>query len=450
MGGRDGPRTVARDGPIVCRTRPTDRSPWTVLRAFAGPRVAWAPPDGPTIAGCGVADTVSAAGSARFDEVREGAETLFSALEFAPASGVEDSVPAAARPRLLGGFAFHGGREPSAPWRGFPQARFVLPRIQVSRDDGDTWVTATTAGPDADPEATEAALDTAIARAEGTPETRSPPPGIADVRRTPSREEWREQVLSAVERIEAGELEKVVLAGTLSARLRGPFRLADTLARLAETSPDCYRFAVDPGLGATFFGATPERLVSRRGDRVRTEALAGSIGRGGTAEEDERMTRELTETSRLRHEHDVVAESIRERLAAHARSVEVGDLGVRKLGSVQHLETPITATLGGPTHVLELVESLHPTPAVGGQPRDVARRIIEETESFDRGWYAGPVGWFDAEGDGEFAVGIRSAVATTDEATLYAGNGIVRDSDPDEEWDELQLKYRPILDQLRA
>lgn len=449
MAGRDGPRTVARDGPVVCRTRPADLSPWTALRAFAGPRVAWAPADGPAVVGCGVADEVSASGPDRFSAVRERATSLFSALEFAPAPGVEASVPAAARPRLLGGFAFHADHEPGPPWRGFPSARFVLPRVQVATDGTTTWVTATTVGPDADAESAEAALESAIERVEGTPENWSPPPGIADLHRTPSRAGWRSQVRAAVERIDDGELEKVVLASTLTARLQGPFRLADTLARLSEASPDCYRFAVDPGLGSTFFGATPERLVTRRGEQVRTEALAGSIGRGGTAEEDERLTNRLRGSSRIRHEHDLVAESVREQLDPQAATVDVGEVGVRKLGSVQHLETPIAATLAEPTHVLELVEALHPTPAVGGLPPDVAQRIIRETEAFDRGWYAGPVGWFDAEGDGSFAVGIRSAVATAEEATLFAGNGIVRDSDPDEEWDELQLKYRPMLDQLR-
>ena len=434
----------------MCRTRPADVSPWTALRAFAGPRVAWSPADEPTVVGCGVADDVTEAGPGRFSAVRDHAESLFAALEFAPAPGVEASVPAAASPRLVGGFAFHPDHEPGAPWAGFPAARFVLPRIQVASDGSTTWVTATTTGPDADPEATEAALESAIERIRTTPATGSPEPGIANVRRTPSREKWREQVTAALDRIEAGDLEKVVLAGTLTARLQGPFRLADTLARLAESSPDCYRFAVDPGLGSAFFGATPERLVTRRGDRFRTEALAGSVGRGGTDAEDERLTRELTGTTRIRHEHDLVADSIRRQLADLAATIEVGDRGVRKLGSVQHLETPIAGRLRQPTHVLELVEALHPTPAVGGLPPDAAQRTIRETETFDRGWYAGPVGWFDAEGDGTFAVGIRSAVASAEEATLFAGNGIVRDSDPDEEWDELQLKYRPMLDQLRA
>ena len=449
MAGRDGPRSVAREGPVVCRTRPIDHSPWRALRAFAGPRVAWASPTGPTLVGCGIAATVSSGADDRFGTIRRGADALFSDLEFAAASGVEAAVPAAARPRLLGGFSFHE-EAPTSPWRGFTAARFTLPRIQVAGHEGRTWLTATTAGPDADAESAEAAMESAVERIADTPATRSPPPGIANVRRTPSKAEWREQVGAVLERIEVGEVEKVVLAGTLTARLRGPFRLADTLARLEESDPGAYRFAVDPGLGAAFFGATPERLVTRRGRRFETEALAGSIGRGGTAAEDDRLTRQLVDSARIRHEHALVADAIREDLADVAEDMSVGDLGVRRLGSVQHLETPIEGTLREPTHVLDLVATLHPTPAVGGLPADEARAIIRETEAFDRGWYAGPVGWFDAEGDGTFAVGIRSAVAAGGEATLFAGNGIVRDSDPAEEWDELQLKYRPMLDQLRS
>lgn len=450
MAGRDGPQSVTRDGPVVCRTRPVERSPWRLLRAFAGPRVAWASPGGPTVVGSGIATTISAGPTDRFDVVHREATELFSRLEFAAASGVEVAVPSVARPRLLGGFAFHADGEPRDPWRGFDAARFVLPRIQVTRHDGRTWMTAAVTGPDADAESAEAALETAVRRVSETPTTHSPPPGIANVRRTPTKAEWRAKVRDVLGRIEVGEVEKVVLAGTLTARLRGPFRLADTLARMEEASPGCYRFAIDPGLGAAFFGATPERLITRRDRHVETEALAGSVGRGGTTQEDDRLTRRLVDSTRIRHEHDLVADAIRDGLGDLATELSVGDLGVRKLGSVQHLETPIEGTLREPAHVLELVAALHPTPAVGGLPPDAAQDLIRGSESFDRGWYAGPIGWFDAEGDGTFAVGIRSALVSGEVATLYAGNGIVRDSDPAEEWDELQLKYRPMLDQLRA
>jgi menaquinone-specific isochorismate synthase len=144
----------------------------------------------------------------------------------------------------------------------------------------------------------------------------------------------------------------------------------------------------------------------------------------------------------------VVREAVREQLEPFASAVRIGDRTVRKLATVQHLETAVRADLDGDHHVLDLVEALHPTPAVGGMPQDAALRTIREAEAFDRGWYASPVGWIDAEGDGRFAVAIRSAVARDRTVSLFAGAGIVADSDPDREWGELQLKYRPVLDEL--
>jgi menaquinone-specific isochorismate synthase len=181
---------------------------------------------------------------------------------------------------------------------------------------------------------------------------------------------------------------------------------------------------------------------------VETGALAGTTGRGDTPEEDEWLARELMDDEKNRHEHELVADAIREQLDPFAASVAAGERRVRRLATVQHLETPITAELERDEHVLTLVKALHPTPAVGGLPPDRALETIRETERFDRGWYAAPVGWFDAAGYGSFAVALRSAVVRDATATLFAGVGIVGDSDPDREWDEVDLKYRPMLDEL--
>ncbi|MFB6129513.1 MAG: isochorismate synthase MenF, partial [Salinigranum sp.] len=256
-------------------------------------------------------------------------------------------------------------------------------------------------------------------------------------------------------RIRAGELRKVVLAQALDVTLDAPLSVPDVLARLGETYPECHRFLVepDPGEGrprASFFGATPERLVSLRGRDVETGALAGTTGRGDTPEEDAWLREELLGSDKNVHEHELVVEAICDQLAPLAGSVETGERTVRRLATVQHLFTPIAAELDADEHVLSLVEALHPTPAVGGLPPARALETIRETEPFDRGWYAAPVGWFDAEGEGTFAVALRSAVAEGTSATLFAGVGVVADSDPDSEWDEAQLKYRPILDELEA
>ena len=445
MVGPDRQETVARPGPLRARVGRVEAPLSAVLRTVTGPRLAWFAADGASVVGGGETALVEAAGPDRFDEVRRRADALFDALEVDRPPG----TPAAAAPRLLGGFAFHDEGPRGPPWTGFPAAQFVLPRVQAARVGGETWLAVSAPAEEADDGALSRTLEDTRRRLEAASTTGSPPPGIADVSRNPDRAGWDRQVEAAVARIRAGELEKVVLAQTLAARLRGAFRLVDALSRLGAAYPDCDRFAVDPGLGAAFFGATPERLVTATGDDVSTVALAGSIGRGGTAAEDDRLAGALEDGEKVRHEHAVVVDAVREQLASVADGVTVGDRTVRKLSNVQHLETPLTARRRGDTHVLDLVEALHPTPAVGGRPPGAASRLIRSTERFERGWYGAPVGWFDAAGDGAFAVGIRSAVATAERATLFAGNGIVADSDPAEEWDELQLKYRPILDQLR-
>jgi menaquinone-specific isochorismate synthase len=423
--------------------------PCETLRAASHPRLLWDAPGESAVVGGGVAAALDAPGGTdRFDAVRTGANSLLD-------SGDVHAGTEAACPRLFGGFAFHDDGCTRDPWLDFPAARFVLPRVQVTyTDERGTWLTVNAVGEAATAEAVESRLadererlaDVEASTAE------SPPPGIVLRERTTSKAEWRDSVDAALSRIEGGSLNKVVLAQALSTTLASDLSPPDVLARLDSKYPDCYRFLVEPDAdGETppaFFGVTPELLVSRQGRTVNTDALAGTTGRGDTPAEDEWLAEELLGDDKNVHEHELVAETVREQLSPFAESVGVGEMRVKRLANVQHLYSPISTTLRRDAHVLDLVEALHPTPAVGGLPPDAALDTIRETEPFDRGWYAAPVGWFDAAGNGTFAVAIRSAVASAREATLFAGVGIVADSDPDREWDEVQLKYRPILDEL--
>ena len=433
--------------PLVSRTTAVSSPAFAAaFDALPTPRTVWSAPDDALVLAGGAAATLTASGPDRFAAIREATDDLFDAGDVH--AGTE-----AARPRVFGGFAFHEGACAGDPWKPFPEARFVLPRIQVTFADNGSWLTVTDAGSDASPTAVERRLDREIDRLSGRPDDgpRPPRPGIRGKRRTTSREAWRESVTAALDRIGEGELRKVVLAQALDVDLAASLSIPDTLVRLGEKYPDCHRFLVEPAAGeAGFFGATPERLVSVRGRTVETGALAGTTGRGETPAEDEWLARELMDSEKNVHEHDLVAETISEQLAPFAASLATGERRVRRLATVQHLWTPITAELDRDYHVLDLVEALHPTPAVGGLPPEEALATIRETEPFDRGWYAAPVGWIDAAGYGSFAVALRSAVATRKEVTLFAGVGIVADSDPDREWDEVQLKYRPILDELEA
>ncbi|MFB6088069.1 MAG: isochorismate synthase MenF [Haloarculaceae archaeon] len=436
----------APDAQLVTRGRTVEAiSPQAVLERLERPTVGWSE-DGQSVVAGGAAATVEASGAGRFEAVKRRAAALFADRI------VPTTVPRAARPRLFGGFAFHESseRDHDELWTGFPDAMFVLPAIQVVDAGEETWLVANATG--ADPDGTaRRRLDEWEATLEDVrttrPETEGKP-GVASRTFTPDEAGWRDQVTAAVDRIERGDLRKVVLAQSQTVDLERPLSVSSTYGRLGDTYPDCYRFLFAPDDGGTFLGATPETLVSRDGRTIETQALAGSTGRGDTPAEDEWLARELQESEKDVHEHRLVVEAIERQLDPYATTISTGERTVRTLDTVQHLETPVSAALAEDYHVLTLVEALHPTPAVGGLPPDAAWETIREAEKFDRGWYASPVGWFDAEGDGTFAVAIRSALARGDRATLFAGNGIVADSDPDREWDEVQLKYRFILDAL--
>jgi len=430
------------DGPVVARScRVADVSYRAFLAARDAPGFHWADPDGLEVSGAGTAAAVTASGEDRFATVRAWADDLFDAVDY--------DGPEAARPRLLGGFAFFDDHEPSAPWTGFPAAQFVLPECQLASVGDETWLTVARVGEDVTVAGVERALADAREAVEALPAMRpsGPRPGVSGTTPTPDRGEWTTGVRDALARIEAGDLRKVVLATALRADLDAPVDPRDLLERLRQRYSQCFRFLVAPTAEAAFLGATPERLATLRDGRVETVALAGSVGRGDSPAEDARLAERLRESDKLRHEQGVVVDTIARRLE-ELGDVAVGDRGVRTLSNIQHLETPISAAVGEDTHVLDVVETLHPTPAVNGLPPGAALDTIRETEAFERGWYAAPVGWFDADGDGTFGVGLRSAVASGDSVTLFAGNGIVADSDPDDEWDEVQLKYRPVLDEL--
>ncbi|PSP74355.1 isochorismate synthase [Halobacteriales archaeon QS_3_64_16] len=408
-----------------------------LVDASATPWVVWRTPEGDFLAAIGASASCVADGAGRFASIREEGSELFAALE----SDLETSHTA--RPRLFGGFSFLSDTH-DGPWAGVPDARFVLPEVQFASTEEGNWLTVI-----GDPQGIETRLDDWHDRVAAVPDPASrTAPSIEHAERTTSRARWHEQVETALSRI-GSRLRKVVLAQSLSVTLDDTVSMPGTLSRLAGSYPECFCFSFPPGEGKRdFFGATPERLVSVCEENVTTGALAGSIERGATDAEDDRLARALADSEKNDREHALVAEAIADQLDSIAQSVTIGEREVRKLATVQHLYTPIEAELAGDEHVLSLVEALHPTPAVGGLPPDVASETIHEIEAFDRGWYAAPVGWFDAAGDGSFAVAIRSAVADGKQATLFAGNGIVAGSDPSEEWEEVQLKYRPILDAL--
>lgn len=422
-------------------------SPETLLRD-PGPAVFWTTPGDPVHAGLGAAHIVRASGTHRFSGVREAAAELWSRIGTATHPGLPDTPP-----RLYGGFSFLPGVSPE--WRAFGDATFVLPRLHYTVTGEEARLSVAVPAAElvergADAVAAEvarwierlAAADSESDPGPGPGPGRGgavvPPPGEA------ARTAWKRAVTSIQRRIEAGSAEKIVAARRREVRV-GARDPAALLRRLDRESSTAARFAFRLE-EAVFLGATPERLVGRHGREVRTEALAGSVPAGSP----EREAR-LLESVKDEAEHGYVVAAIVAALGPLCERLEhPSEPRVQRLRHVVHLQTPFEGRLLEGVHVLELVERLHPTPAVGGLPREEALAWIEREEPGNRGWYAAPVGWFDAGGDGEFGVALRSGLLRGDRAYLYAGAGIVRDSDPASEFAETEVKLMTMLDALGA
>ncbi|MDE3094501.1 MAG: isochorismate synthase [Chloroflexota bacterium] len=347
----------------------------------------------------------------------------------------------------IGGFAFEAGGTRAAHWSAFGDAALVVPELLYRCDGGGArLVRNVTVRPGESPgDVAVRAAPPPWLRAASPPEPSPGQPACA-VRQDPSApDRWDAAVRALTAEIDAGRVEKVVLAREVVLDAPGEIDEAAALARLRAGYPDCTVFAVHRG-GATLIGATPERLVRVDGRRVRVSCLAGSARRGAAPEDDAAIGAALLADGKERREHQLVVRMIAGALTPLCRDIDVPPEPVlMRMPNVQHLSTPVEGTLAGDVGVLALVERLHPTPAVGGLPRGAALRLLRRWESFDRGWYAGPVGWVDARGDGEFAVAIRSALLRGREARLFAGCGIVAGSDPRREYEESSLKLRPML-----
>jgi menaquinone-specific isochorismate synthase len=255
-------------------------------------------------------------------------------------------------------------------------------------------------------------------------------------------------VTRALHSIAEGQLDKIVLAKALDITASQPFNLIGSLQNLRDRYPNCYRFSASCGAGETFIGASPERLVAVHDRQLKTEALAGSAPRGATIVEDEGFAAQLLDSDKEAREHQLVIDFITQRLASLDIQAQLAEPRLLRLPNIQHRHTPITATMPAQGHILDVVGGLHPTPAVAGWPRAIACQHIPQYEDFDRGWYAAPIGWVDTQGNGEFAVGIRSALLKGNQARLFAGAGIVAGSDPEKELNEVQMKLQALLQAL--
>ncbi|HUS15086.1 MAG TPA: isochorismate synthase, partial [Chloroflexia bacterium] len=425
-------------------------------QALSTDRIYWAAPGGALVfVGVGVARAFTAAGPQRFAEVARAWSTLLATL---PGDSDAGAALPSAGPTLLGGFSFEPQGPATADWAGFPAGRMVLPRFLLTVTNGQAVLTtAVVVEPDSDPVAEAVQVERDYARvlailaslpASGMSPHRSlygRGPSSLRVTDVRAAADWQAAVAGVARDIRAGSLEKVVLAREVQVEAGQVMDPATTLRHLRRAYPDCYGFAIAQG-GSCFVSATPERLVSLADGKVQTTCLAGSSRRGQDAADDFKRGAALLASAKDREEHAVVARVLIDALAAVCGDVQAPAMpGLLRLRNVQHLYTPIRGHLRNGTSLLELVARLHPTPAVGGFPREAALARIRACEGLDRGWYAGPVGWLDSHGAGEFAVALRSALLHGNTARAFAGCGIMADSDPAAEYAETEIKLRAVL-----
>lgn len=366
---------------------------------------------------------------------------------------VGDLEAAFTGPHFFTAFAFDDSVPDAAP---FPAATVFLPRWQVSRSKGKYGAVANLKV-EADTD-----IDSLVMRVWGAyrkfgafdylPDAAQgealPQPKI-ETRRELAPDVYPNAVSRALEAIGQGTYEKIVLARGIELEADRPWQPLETLNRLRERFAGCFTFSFGGGDARSFIGATPERLLQIRDGQLLTEAIAGSAPRGQTAGEDAKHARALLESKKDLHEHVCVRDSILRRLArvgVEGRAEACPQLLL--LANVQHLRTRIEAEVGESVHLLDILPEMHPTPAVGGSPREAAVPRIADLEQIERGLYAGVVGWFNHLNEGEMIVGIRSALIEGKLARLYAGAGIVEGSDPDKEMRETELKLRALLDVL--
>jgi isochorismate synthase len=401
------------------------------------------------LVGIGRAWAVEPSGQERFRAAEASWRSLMEGARFGRLAAARGLGPV-----VIGGLGF-SGRVPGGDdvWQPFGAAALVLPSLVALGSASGSWVTGSIAGP-GDACAQADALEGIWARLSARADRLAPAGGegagevprahLEIVHEWPTSPHWRHLVGLMAGAVGRGRLDKVVFARRVDLVSSVDLEVAGALRLLAASAPESAVFAFRRG-DSTFLGATPERLVRTAGRSYSTAAVAGSIRRGADEAEDAALRAELLASEKEREEHAVVVRTIRRQLEPISETIEVAaQPSVLVLCHVQHLATAVEGTVRGDEGLLALADRLHPTPAVGGEPRHLALAMIDEHEGFDRGWYTGPVGWLGPDGDGELMVALRCGLVSGGRASLFAGCGIVADSDPDREWEESRIKMRAV------
>ncbi len=350
--------------------------------------------------------------------------------------------------RYYGGFQFNQGSKPSQEWKSFGAYRFIIPLFELHRSEEGTFLVCNflqnieNCNP---PEAIVKQLeDVQFELTMSDWEERT----ILHRRDIPDRAEWQSSLDTALEEMETGKYEKVVLARKATLTFNDPVDPVAYLLRLRRMTEETFNFYFQADEGHAFLGATPERLFKRQGRTLHTEAIAGTRPRGLTTRDDERYARALLNSEKEVREHSIVVDMIKNVLEKYCHNLVMDEeVQITRLSHVQHLCKHFKGELDPETSDADLIKALHPTPAMGGYPTDIALEAIEDLEPFNRGWYAAPIG-FVGHDHTEFVVAIRSALIEKERVSLYSGAGIVLGSDPAEEWQEIEDKISKFLKAL--
>lgn len=408
------------------------------------------PPSGTDCAGGGVAHRIDVSGRNRLAQLREQSDALWARVRVVPHPNAPEYAP-----RLFGGLAFSANNSQRSPWTEFGDGAFSLARWTYGRVGQDAFLSlAVSCDEHAGPAGQGQVLDEldvileALFAHEGHP-TPVPPfetTGSTAVSvRQFSVADWEVYIRKIHGALESGRFLKIVAARRCDVTLSSAPNDIDVLSRLM-TEPKCAHFAFRRAQ-SSFIGASPELLFLKSALELRTQALAGTARSSDHgARSQSGQCERLLDSSKDRSEHDFVVAAIRDSLAPLCSEVTVAtDPEVLKLRNILHINTPFQAKVRPTTHVTELLEALHPTPAVGGVPGHASREWIVAHEREERGWYTGPVGWFDSQGDAEFAVAIRCGVVAGNHAYLHTGAGVVLESNHSSEYAETALKQLPML-----
>ncbi|MDV2582133.1 isochorismate synthase [Alkalibacillus haloalkaliphilus] len=348
----------------------------------------------------------------------------------------------------FGGFSFFNERHHSE-WHDFPVNQFVLPKrlLTVKNDEQylslNLWIEPTDSIDDVST-MIQAELDQINAVQPIEKNTMN----FTQINDELTYDQWESLINNAVEEITDGKLDKVVLAREVEALFEEQIPVEQVLNALLEQQERSYIFVIENNNNA-FIGATPERLVEVNRGELQSACLAGTTSRGQTVDEDEWKALELLKDDKNLEEHQYVVKMIKDSVSPLCDTLSIPNQPmIRKLSKIQHLFTPVSGSLKESVTIFDALKALHPTPALGGEPRQEAMEFIQHNEPLERGWYAAPIGWVDENLNGEFAVAIRSALLTGHKARLFAGCGIVSDSDPKAEYDETNLKFSPMLGAL--